>query len=83
VSCVALILRKVLRSRCSAVTASPRGDAPVRLYSGTSVARVKVHGGPHDYDAVVAADAAALAQIGAEVSPAIEKEAARQPDRRV
>jgi uncharacterized protein len=50
---------------------------------GTSVARVKVHGGPQDYDAVVAADAAALAQIGAEVSRAIEKEAARQPDRRV
>jgi len=43
---------------------------------GISVARVKVQGGPEDYDAVVAAEAAGLAEIGAQLSRVIEKETA-------
>ena len=44
---------------------------------GTSVASIPVHGRSQDYDAVVAAEAAGLAQIGADLSRAIEKEATR------
>ena len=43
---------------------------------GTSVARVTVQGGPQDYDAVVAAEAAGLAEIGAELARVIERQAA-------
>jgi uncharacterized lipoprotein YmbA len=41
---------------------------------GTAVARQMVRGGVQDYDAVVAAEAAALADIGAELARAIEQE---------
>ena len=44
---------------------------------GTSVARVTLRGGPQDYDAMVAAEAAALAEIGVDLSRAVEKEAAQ------
>jgi uncharacterized lipoprotein YmbA len=44
---------------------------------GSSVARVAVRGGPQDYDAIVAAEAAALEEIGSDLSRAVEKEAAR------
>jgi uncharacterized protein len=44
---------------------------------GTSVARVTVRGGPQDYDAIVAAASAGLAELGADLSRAIEKEPAR------
>ena len=40
---------------------------------GTSVARVAVHGGNQDYDAVVAAIATGLAEIAADLSRAVEK----------
>lgn len=43
---------------------------------GTSVARITVRGGPRDYDALVAAESAALAEVGTDLSRAIE--AARQ-----
>jgi len=42
----------------------------------SSVARVAVRGGPQDYDAIVAAEAAALDEIGSDLSRAIEEEAA-------
>jgi uncharacterized lipoprotein YmbA len=45
--------------------------------AGTSVARVTIRSGPQDYDAVVAAEAAGLVQVGADLSRAIEKEAVR------
>ena len=44
---------------------------------GTSVARVPIQGGPQDYDAIVAAEAAGLAEIGAELARVIEKQAVR------
>ena len=44
---------------------------------GNSVARVPVQGGPQDYDAIVAAEAAGLAEIGAELARAIERQAVR------
>ena len=34
-----------------------------------------VHGGPQDYDAIVAAQAAGLTEVGAELSEVIAKEA--------
>ena len=43
---------------------------------GTGVARVAVHGGPRDYAAIVAAQSAALAELGTDLSRAIEKETA-------
>ena len=43
---------------------------------GISVARVPVRGGPRDYDALVAAESAALAAVGTDLSRAIEKETA-------
>lgn len=42
---------------------------------GTSVARVTVHGGRQDYDAVVAAAASGLDEIGIELSKAVEQAA--------
>jgi uncharacterized lipoprotein YmbA len=44
---------------------------------GNSIARVTVQGGPQDYDAIVAAEAAGLAEIGAELARVIEKQAVR------
>ena len=44
---------------------------------GNSVARVTVQGGPQDYDAIVAAEATGLAEIGAELARVIESQAAR------
>jgi len=43
---------------------------------GRSVIVKAVHGGPEDYDAIVAAQAAGLAEVGAELSEVIAKEAA-------
>jgi uncharacterized lipoprotein YmbA len=47
------------------------------LTEGNSVARVTVQGGPQDYDAIVAAEAAGLADIGAELARVIERQAVR------
>jgi uncharacterized lipoprotein YmbA len=44
---------------------------------GTSVARVPIRGGSQDYDAIVAAEAAALSEIGVELARVLEKEAGR------
>jgi len=44
---------------------------------GTSLARVTVQGGPQDYDALVAAEASGLAEIGADLSRIIERETSR------
>jgi uncharacterized lipoprotein YmbA len=44
---------------------------------GNSVARVAVQGGPQDYDAIVAAEASGLGEIGAELAHVIEKQAVR------
>ena len=44
---------------------------------GNSIARVTVQGGSKDYDALVASEAAGLAEIGVELSQVIETEAAR------
>ena len=44
---------------------------------GGSVARQRVRGGPKDYDALVVAEAAALAEIAAEISHAIEQQGPR------
>jgi uncharacterized protein len=46
---------------------------------GTSVARVTVHGRPNDYESLVAAEAAAFAEIGGDLAGAIETQAARRP----
>jgi uncharacterized lipoprotein YmbA len=51
------------------------GDKSV--LEGNSVAHVPVQGGPQDYDAIVAAEAAGLAEIGAELARVIEKQAVR------
>jgi uncharacterized lipoprotein YmbA len=44
---------------------------------GNSVAHVPVQGGPQDYDAIVAAEAAGLAEIGAELARVVERQAVR------
>jgi len=49
--------------------------ADKRFTDGSSVARVTVRGGPQDYDALVAAEAAGLAEIGADLSQVITREA--------
>jgi uncharacterized lipoprotein YmbA len=41
---------------------------------GNSVARMTVQGGPQDYDAIVAAEAAGLAEIGAELARVIDRQ---------
>jgi len=50
-----------------------RAKAGTIVAEGTSVARLPVHEGPQDYDSLVAAESAALKQIGTEVAGAIER----------
>ena len=50
--------------------------ADKRARDGRSVIVKAVQGGPQDYDAIVAAQAAGLAEVGAELSQVIAKEAA-------
>jgi len=51
------------------------GPADKRAPDGRSVIVKAVHGGPQDYDAIVAAQAAGLTEVGAELSEVIAKEA--------
>jgi uncharacterized lipoprotein YmbA len=51
-----------------------------RVPDGSSIIRMPVRGGPQDYDAIVAAEAAGLSEVGAVLSQVIAREAAaRQP----
>jgi uncharacterized lipoprotein YmbA len=56
-----------------------RFGARTTVPEGTSASKKQLHGDPTDYESLVAAEAAALEEIGADLAAAIEKELAQKP----